>query len=255
MTTHAFARFGLAALLTLPARLAAQAHDHHDVPAADAAMTDDVTAGLHRIVSPVQPPAPGDSARAADLVATLRAATAKYRDVRVAEADGYRVFAPKLRPRVYHYTNRRDARRSMLAFDPAHPASLLYRPRADGTLELVGAMYTAPGDATLEELDARIPLSVARWHKHVNVCLPRWGERERLAERRDGRAVFGGASPIATREACEAIGGRFRGGGRMWMVHVNAFAGDDPATIWGDEHDHAARAGSARASRGSSPVP
>ena len=208
------------------------------------------------MVTPTRAPAPGDSARADSLVAVLRRSLATYRDVRVAEADGFRQFAPRVkRQRTLHFTDHRAALRSLFSFDPARPASLLYQPRADGTLELVGAMYTAPRWATLDELDARVPLAIAPWHQHVNLCVPPPWARERWLETHDGRPVFGPASPIATRAACEQVGGRFRERALGWMVHVDAFAGDDPAVIWGDAHRHDATAGSFPAPRGSSPMP
>src|SRR2546428_6933916 len=48
---------------------------------------------------------------------------------------------------------------------------------ANGHFELVGAMYTAPARTSDDDLDRRIPLSVARWHEHVNWCLPPHGAR------------------------------------------------------------------------------
>ena len=54
---------------------------------------------------------------------------------------------------------------------------------------------------------------------------------------RDGKPVFGPLSPIATREACEAVGGRFRPKVFGWIVHANVLDGDDPAVIWGRSHD------------------
>ena len=46
-----------------------------------------------------------DSIRVVGIVAELRQAIAKYRDVKVAEADGFKMFAPQIRnQRVYHFT-------------------------------------------------------------------------------------------------------------------------------------------------------
>lgn len=175
--------------------------------------------------------------RAVAVADTLRHAIAKYADVRVAEADGFRPFAPKVKQqRVLHYTRYAWAARATLAFDPARPTSLLYRREADGSLKLIGAMYTAPQRASLDELDRRVPLSIARWHLHTNVCIPGPAHRERWAEMRDGRPVFGPMSPIATREACDSVGGRFLPKIFGWMVHANVLEGD-PAAVWGMAHD------------------
>lgn len=234
----------LALLLALPAPVAAQSHAHLDGPAEPAAAEAPVAAGPHLLLTPLRTPQPGDSARADALVATLRGALEKYRDVRNAEADGFRMFAPRLRrQRIYHYTDRRAAAVALVRFDAERPTSLLYRPRPDGTVELVGAMYTAPRWASLDDLDRRVPLSIARWHQHTNLCLPPRGEDERALERQGGRPVFGPASPIATRDACEAVGGRFRERALGWMVHVNAFLGEDHASIWGESHHHGAGSG------------
>lgn len=256
MTTTTLLPLVLAAMLAVPGRLGAQSHDHSRAPTTTHADMAPQPAGPHLLVTPPRSAAPGDSARAAALVATLRDAIARYRDVRVAEADGFRMFAPAVRrQRIYHYTDRRAAALALFRFDPARPTSLLYRPRSDGTLELVGAMYTAPRGATLDELDARVPLAVASWHQHVNLCLPKAAERERMLERRDGRPLVGPGSPIASRAACEASGGRFRARALGWMVHVNVFAGDDPAVIWADSHRHGVTAGSPTASPASPPMP
>ena len=55
-------------------------------------------------------------------------------------------------------------------------------------------------------------------------------------ERRDGYAVFGPESPVATRSACDAMNGNFHESVFGWMLHANVLASDDLAAIWGDEH-------------------
>ena len=105
----------------------------------------------------------------------------------------------------------------------------------DGRWELAGAMYNAPGRTSLASLDARVPLGIARWHRHVNWCLPPLGHRERWTEKRDGIPVFGPLSPIATRETCEAAGGVFHPGMFGWMVHVDPFPASR-AAVWGEDH-------------------
>ena len=57
--------------------------------------------------------------------------------------------------------------------------------------------------------------------------------RRRWAETTNGQPVFGPKSPIATAEACEAVGGRFRPRLFGWMVHVMAFSDGDP---WNAHH-------------------
>src|SRR6266704_1765206 len=146
--------------------------EQHATLAAQEAMGGPMPADPHMTLTPLRPGSVADSTRAAVIVAQMRAALGKYRDVRVAEADGFRQFLPGVPQPVYHFTNRRWALAEMLRFDPAKTTSLLYRKQPGGTFELVGAMYAAPGRASLDQLDARVPLSVARWHEHVNWCVP-----------------------------------------------------------------------------------
>jgi hypothetical protein len=208
--------------------------DEHTAAAAEHSMSGPMAADPHLRLSTVRARAPGDSARAVAVVAQMRRDLARYRDIREAQADGFRQYIPGGAAPVQHYTMLRWAFQSRTRLDPSRPTSLLYRRAAGGTLELVGAMFTAPADATEDELHARLPLSVARWHQHVNWCTPPLRDaRRRWRETKDGRPVFGPQSPIATAEACAAVGGRFHPRLLGWMVHVMAFAGDDPAVIWG----------------------
>jgi hypothetical protein len=76
-------------------------------------------------------------------------------------------------------------------------------------------MYTMPKRATEEQLNARVPLSIAMWHLHTNLC---------IAPRSEGATVdrtkFGLRGSIATEQACDAAGGRFHPVIFGWMVHV-----------------------------------
>jgi hypothetical protein len=242
---------GSALLLALLARLAAaQSHAHDaDVPRAAASAVDSAAhhmmdghtpasnASLHVEMTPVRRATPADSARAAQVARTLRAALEKYRDTTAAVADGYRMFLPRLKEqKVYHFTNNWRAMQEGFRFEPTRPTSLLYKKSPDGRFMLIGAMYTAPKRFGPDKLDERVPLSIARWHKHVNWCIPKAGAEKRWLERIDGAPVFGPESPIATRAECEQVGGVFHPVIFGWMLHANVFVGDDPATIWGDEH-------------------
>ncbi len=192
----------------------------------------------HVELTPLRAPAAGDSARAAAVAHALRAELAKYADTTAAVAAGYHMFAPQLKTqKVYHFTSNWRALKEAFRFAPDQPTSLLYkRDPATGRFHLVGAMYTAPARFGVERLNARVPASVARWHKHVNWCVPKRGQGERWLERRDGHAVFGPESPIVTAAACDAVGGRFRATVFGWMLHANVMASDDPRVVWGDEH-------------------
>jgi hypothetical protein len=215
-------------------------HASHDTEAAadtsDAvheSMSGAMSANPHMRMTPMRSATSADSVRAAKIVATAKTALAKYRDVRVAEREGYRMFAPGIKTQpVYHYTKLSAAVRERFKFDPAQPSSLLYRKDADGSMRLVGAMYTAPKDATLDELNARIPLGIAAWHLHTNMCVPRFSQRARWREVSNGKPVFGPLSPIATSDACDKVNGKFMPVVFNWMVHANLFDGD----VWGEHH-------------------
>jgi hypothetical protein len=253
------ARTALLAIATLA--LSTVAHAQHQHPAAgdsahamsmpgmagmsmpgdvDAAMAESM-AGMkshpHMRMTALRVPDAADSARAMAIADTLRRSIEKYRDVKVAEADGYKLFAPKLKnPRVYHYTKKWAAVKAGFSFDPTTPTSILYKRNASGQLELIGAMYTAPLRSSEDDLNARIPLSIAQWHEHVNICVPKRGDDARWAEKRNGRMLFGPGGAIATKDDCDANNGRFHEHLFNWMVHVNVFAGQDLATVFGDHH-------------------
>jgi hypothetical protein len=229
----------LVSLTALPVALSAQGGaPPADPRAADAATrqmshhTHDSEANPHLRLSTARPRTPEDSARGQALVATIRRELAKYRDVNVAIADGYEQFLPNVVLPVYHFTNTRYGLEAAFSFDASKPTSLLYRKNSDGTFALTGVMYTAPALLGEERLDRRIPLGLARWHQHINWCLPKRGEESRWRETRAGMPLFGPESPIASAEECAAVRGRFILRLFGWMVHINAFESDDPAVIW-----------------------
>jgi len=215
-------------IATVPAaaQAAAAQHDMAMMEATD-------VAGKHLTVTPHWPTQPGDSARADSIVHVAEAALAHYANVEVAEQDGFRMFAPQVkRQKVYHYTRRMNALKSRWTFDVTAPTSLLYEPQPDGSLKLIGAMYTAAPTFTLEQLDARIPLSIAQWHQHTSICLPPGADVDTGLTTRDPR--FGPRGSISTEAACRAAGGTFKERMAGWMVHVNMF--EAPDQVW--EHKH-----------------
>jgi len=87
--------------------------------------------------------------------------------------------------------------------NPDHPTSLLYEKTNDGGYKLIGVMYTAPARVNADELDTRVPLSIARWHEHVNFCgAPRGRESEYFGP----KAKFGLLGSISTEPECAAAG-------------------------------------------------
>src|SRR5271155_2864888 len=168
----------------------------------------------HMYMTAMRPQMPGDEQRAREIVTQLRASLEKYQDYHVALEDGFRIFMPNIPQPEYHFTNYRNGFLESFTFDPARPTSLLYKKTATG-YELVGAMYTMPKRATEDQLNARVPLSVAMWHLHTNLCMPPLGQLWTA-----DWTKFGLKGSIATADACSAAGGRFQPSIFGWMVHV-----------------------------------
>jgi hypothetical protein len=186
----------------------------------------DMASNPHMFMTELQPKQAGDDRRAEEIVEILGKSIAKYKDYKVALADNYKIFFPNVKQPIYHFTNYRNAIAASYIFNPAHPTSLLYKKTADG-YELVGAMFTAPKNATEQQLNERVPLSVARWHEHVNFCLPPRG----AAPAQIDWKKFGLAGSIATEEACGQANGRWIKQIFGWMVHVYPFQ-TDPNKVW-----------------------
>jgi len=194
--------------------------DMSDESANEAHAVHDMTRGhqdahsLHMTMTAMRPVGPGDIERANEIVAQLRSSIEKYKDYHVALDDGFRIFLPNIPQPEYHFTSYKNGFLEAFTFDPTRPTSLLYKKTSTG-YELVGAMYTMPKRATEEQLNARVPLSVAMWHLHTNLCMP---PKEQY--RTTDWTKFGLKGSIATQEACDAAGGRFQPSIFGWMVHV-----------------------------------
>ncbi|HXP17006.1 MAG TPA: hypothetical protein VN868_07885 [Terriglobales bacterium] len=192
--------------------------------------------GPHMKMTTLRDLKPGDQEKADQVVEAARKAEGKYTDYKVALADGYKIFLPNLPQKQYHFTNYRYAFEAAFDFNPEHPTSLLYEKQDDG-YKLIGVMYTAPKKATWNDLDQRIPLSIAQWHAHVNMCMP---PADRKNEAWGPNAKFGLAGSITTKADCEAAGGKFMPQIFGWMVHVYPLE-QKPEDIWSVErqaHDH-----------------
>ena len=228
MTFYHIATF--VALAAVPLR--AQTHEHAaPAPAASA------NEGLHMRMSATRAPTRDDSLKAMHVASELRVALKPFQDTSAATAAGYKMFMPGLKDqKVFHFTNNMHGLKEGFRFDPTQPTSLLYKKDTSGNFVLVGAMYTAPKRFSEDKLDARVPVSIAQWHQHINWCLPKKGDSARWLERRDGAPLFGPESAITTESACKAVGGDFNENIFGWMLHANVFAGDKLADIFGDEH-------------------
>jgi hypothetical protein len=229
---------GLAIVLTAAAP--AFAHDMStmgNMSGAPNAMGAHMHMSEHMKMTERRPQTPQDDARARALLVTLRQALSPYRDYRVALSRGFRIFLPSVPQEVYHFTD----------YDAA---------------VLVGAMYSAPPYFTPDQLNELVPLSVARWHEHVDICLPRGitlmdllhdrigADRtdlpgtlpvaanpealdldHRVGFMADGR--FGFEGKIHDQASCETAGGNFIPLAFGWMVHVYPFPGDDLKVAYG----------------------
>jgi hypothetical protein len=183
--------------------------------------------GGHMEMTPARAATAADRARADAIVGALRTAIQPYKDYRVAETAGYIPFHANIPQPMYHFTNYHNAFLNQSSFDPTRPTSLMFKP-VSGGYELVGAMYTAPRNSTLDQLDARVPLGVATWHLHVNLCLPPQGAELKML---GPNPQFGLAGSITTADQCAAAGGTFRPVIYGWMVHVWPFE-TDPTKVW-----------------------
>jgi hypothetical protein len=167
------------------------------------------------------------------LVAAAKVAMAPYQDYRKALSDGYKIFLPNVPQSQYHFTNYENGLAARSRFDPLKPTSLLYKKTGDEAYKLVGAMYTARVDATEEEINGRVPLSIARWHQHINFCKAPEGQK---AAYFGPAAKFGLLGSITTQEACAAAGGQFFPHLFGWMVHVYPYE-TDAKHIWAASDD------------------
>ncbi len=184
--------------------------------------------GGHMDLTMMHPAKPDDRARAGAIVAAAKRVMARYATVADAERDGFKKFLPGVPLPTEHFTKDAWALEAWLGrFDPDHPTSLIYE-RHGEALHLVGVMYTASKNASAEQLDADVPLSVARWHRHVRICFPPAGAG------RDQRFGLGGS--ISDANACAAAGGRWQPQIFGWMVHVWPDE-TDPSRIWAVHRD------------------
>jgi hypothetical protein len=240
MTCRLFSSLALigATLLALHApAVGAQEMPGMDMSSSATAMQGGEMQTSHMTMTTLAPVRAGDAARATAIADTVGRAIERYRDYHVALAEGFTIFLPNVPQKVYHFTSRSNALAALFTFDPARPTSLLYRKTADG-YRLVGAMFTAPRRFTPEQLNARVPLSIAQWHMHTNLCLSPRGQGQAMLPAGNTPSRFGLRGTITTAAACSAAGGRFHPTVFGWMVHVSPWE-KNPALVWGThEGDH-----------------
>jgi len=182
--------------------------------------------GPHMYMTALRPASPQDWEKADMIAKQLREAIEKYKDYHVALAEGFRIFMPNFPQPEYHFTSYQNAFLESFTFDPGRPTSLLYKKTKTG-YDLIGAMYTMPKRVTEDQLNARVPLSIAQWHLHTKLCMPPKDERGH-----PDYTKFGLEGSITTKEACSEAGGAFYPVIFGWMVHVYPFE-DSREKIWG----------------------
>jgi hypothetical protein len=146
-------------------------------------------------------------------------------------SEGFHIFMPNVSQKEYHFTSYKNGFLEAFTFDPSRPTSLLYKKTANG-YELVGAMYTMPKRATEEQLNERVPLSIASWHLHTNLCMPPLGQRQNA-----DWTKFGLRGSITTQDACDAAGGNFSPVIFGWMTHVYPYEDTTPKIFAMHHHD------------------
>src|SRR5271156_3407814 len=114
----------------------------------------------HMYITPLRPKQPGDEEKARAVVAQVKASIERYKDYRKALADGYVIANPKVDQPQSHFNNAANIKEADRHFDPTKPSSLLYRKSPNQRYKLEGVMFTDRPDATEDELNERIPLSI-----------------------------------------------------------------------------------------------
>jgi hypothetical protein len=175
--------------------------------------------GPHMIMTPYQPITTSDITRMKAIVQNAHVCFDKYQDYHLALKDGYRIFALDIPQDIYHFANVQSFAEAQTTFDLAHPSALLYK-KVTGGYKFVGVMYSAPANVPVEQLNQRIPISIAPWHLHVNFCLPGGDTEQTLFH---ANSLFGLTGTISTQAQCSQVGGTFYSSMYGWMVHIPLF--------------------------------
>jgi hypothetical protein len=208
--------------------------DMHDMGPSMAAMAP------HMRLTSVRPVQPGDEEKARAILSQVRSMMDRYQDYHQALADGFQIANEKLDQPQYHFNNADNIKAEAGRFDSARPSSLLYYKDKKKKYRLEGVMFTVPPNASEDELNERLPLSIARWHEHVKFCA---APANRVQEYLGQHPRFGMFGSITTVEGCNAEGGTFYPVIFTWMIHVfpyepdltQAFSMNDDIPHFGDQ--------------------
>jgi hypothetical protein len=154
--------------------------------------------------------------KTAEQLEAARRSTAKYRELRVAQAEGYQAIGPDVPGMGIHYV--RSHAHGSDGFDVKYPDILLYEKNssAPGGYALVGVSYLLVADADTDgqPKNPPFPKSLASWHRHADLCVfPDRSVKSNLGD-----------------EQCKAEGGRFTAL-TQWMIHAWIWK-DSPAGVF-----------------------
>jgi hypothetical protein len=133
-------------------------------------------------------------------LAAAKKATARYRDIAVARADGYRQVTQFIPGLGLHLANLGIPNRT---FDAARPNVLLYMPNGRGGLELAGVAYSIVRSPAWPDGPPGFAGGSDVWHYHNDLCF-----------------LPGGQVSIApSQAACSSRGGFFQAR-TAWLLHA-----------------------------------
>ena len=180
----------------------------------------------HTAYTTLRPENDADKARAATVVADIQRALAKYQDYRVAEADGFHPLTAGIKLPIENFTKdlTKCCKGGIAAFTFSEPDSLLYQRSGELGYKLIGATYLDYRSTSEDQLNERVPLSVARWRRHVDTCYPGRGADAKTLD-------WSKFDSIATKQACDAVGGRFEAQLPGWTLQVHPWE-QDPKLVW-----------------------
>jgi hypothetical protein len=130
-------------------------------------------------------------------LAAAKRATAKYRDIDAARADGYFQVTQFIPGLGLHLVNLHVSNRT---FDPAHPQLLLYWPRPSGKMALAGVAYQFAH--TNDTPPAGFAGDSDVWHFHTDLCF-----------------LPGGSVTISSADGCKLAHGYFQAQ-TAWLLHA-----------------------------------
>jgi len=164
-----------------------------------------------------------------EVLTVMRRELAKYRDIRAAEADGFRNYIRRALRR--YCTSRRFVGHSRHGTDSIPPGHVTALPARGGRRSHPGRCDVHPPRRRRDRARRRLPLSIVRWHETSIGACRRW----RMPGSAGGRRKTGSRSSVRSHRLQRQTRvrrsvGDFGPGFRL-MVHVMAFSGDDPGML------------------------